>query len=607
MKHSSLRAYVILALIVLGWRLITALPLERAGYMDASYTQHVGGNLAQGRGFVQDVVWNYLEEQKTIPGSSNLYWLPLPSMLAASSMMLFGISYRAAQIPFILLSLIPPLFAFYLARRLYQRDDYAWMAGLLTAFSGFYIIYWVSPDNFTPFAVTADFALLFMAVGVITRAGRYFFLAGIFIGLAQLARADAVLLLLVAPILLVWHGRMEFTPTTTPSLPAQTDSQGMAVKTTPSLPAQTDSQGMAVKTMPSLPAQTDSQGMAVKTMPSLPGQTATSEASAAVTMGRFRVLVAANVFAWAGFLLVLAPWLVRNYFTVGSLLAPGSARTLWLFNYDEFFSFDVSRLTLDRYLAWGIGNIVASKLNALGFILLLLVGAGLVFLVPFQIIGFWKTRGRAEMQAALIYLALLMPAMAFVFTFPATHGSMLHSATAWVAYGAVAVPPGLDAAIAWIAKRRRRWNVTQAQKFFRAGTLLLAILLSLYLYASGVWLPPGQNATAPLWNGRDVEYAAIDAALDARGVPDTAPIITVDPPSFINETGRRSIYFPTESVDAIFDAAHQFDARYLVLQYDKPITVHALYEGKATVDGLTPVTTVRDALGRPVTLFEITR
>lgn len=523
--------YFVLATIVLALRLFTALPLERAGYMDASYTQHVGANLARGRGFTQELVWNYLEEQKTIPGPSNLYWLPLPSMLAGISMTLFGISYRAAQIPFILLSLIPPLFAFYLARRMYARDDYAWMAGLLTAFSGFYTIYWVSPDNFTPFAVTAGFALLFSALGVTQRDWKKFFLAGIFIGLSQLSRADALLLLLV-PFMLWWmhHKR-------------------------------------------------------IRVFPSFP----------------FLAL-------FIGFFLILSPWLIRNYFTIGSFFAPASTRTLFLLNYDEFFSYDVSRLTLARYLEWGFGNIMASKFEALGFVLLvLLFGVWQIFLAPFAAIGFWKMRARVEMQAALLYLALLVLAMAFVFTFPATHGSMLHSATALVAFGAVAVPPGLDAVIAWLGKRRKKWNVAQAQTFFRAGAVGLAIFFSLYLYASGVWLPPSENATTPLWNQRDIEYAAMDRELDARNVPDDAPIVTIDPPSFINQTGRRSIYMPTESVDAIFDAARQFNARYLVLQFDKPASLRALYDGRATIDGLAPIATTQDALGRPVTLFEITR
>jgi hypothetical protein len=129
----------------------------------------------------------------------------------------------------------------------------------------------------------------------------------------------------------------------------------------------------------------------------------------------------------------------------------------------------------------------------------------------------------------------------------------------------------------------------------------------MFLYAQGVWLPPGDGAASPLWNQRDIEYAAIDAELDARNVPGEIPVITVDPPSFVNDTGRRSIYLPTESVDAIFDAARQFGARYLVLQYDKPATMRDLYDGKITVSGLNKIATVRDGLGRPVTLFEVTR
>lgn len=532
MGKGTLRPYVLLSAIVLALRLLTALPLEQPGYMDASYTLHVGRNLASGRGFVQDIAWNYLDGPLPLPQPSNSYWLPLPAILAGASMTLFGDSYRAAQLPFILLSLVPPLLAFYLARRMYARDDYAWMAGLLTAFSGFYTIYWNSPDNFTVFAVTAGLALLFLASGVMSARTSWFLVAGIFVGLSQLARADALLLLLVAPIL-IWWNRAH-----TPRLPA------------------------------------------------------------------LKALAALG----AGFLLVVTPWFIRNYFAFGSLLAPGSTRTLFLLNYDEFFSFDVGRLTLERYLNWGIGNIALAKLSALGFVLMVLVfGVWQIFLAPFAAIGFWKMRARVELQAAAIYLGLLVVAMAFVFTFPATHGSMLHSATALIAFGMAAVPPGLDAVIAWVGKRRKTWNVPQAQKFFRAGVVGLSVFLSLFLYAGGVWIPPGEGAGAPLWNARDMEYVEIDRALDGLGVADDVPIVTVDPPSFINQTGRRSIYLPTESVEAIFQAARQYGAEYLVLQYDKPATMVGLYAGKETIAGLEAVATTTDALGRPVTLFEITR
>src|SRR5215212_8516562 len=98
-SETKLRPYLLLALLVLVFRLATALPLEHAGYMDASYAVHVGSNLATGRGLVQDIAWNYLDGAKPLPQPSNTYWLPLPSLLAGGSMSLFGVSYRAAQIP----------------------------------------------------------------------------------------------------------------------------------------------------------------------------------------------------------------------------------------------------------------------------------------------------------------------------------------------------------------------------------------------------------------------------------------------------------------------------------------------------------------------------
>lgn len=533
----KVRAYLVLAIVTLALRVATALPLTRAGYMDASYTIHVGANLVQGRGLVEDILWNYLDRPTGLPHPSNLYWLPLPAMLAAGSFLAFGVSYHSSQVPFILLSLFPPLFAFYLARRIFavvpeRRETFAWTAGLLAAFSGFYTIYWVSPDNFTPFAVTADLALLFIAFGIESKSLARFFLAGIFIGIAQLARADAVLLLAVIPLVLF------------------------------------------------------------------------------LTLSHsLNYVIRSTLIALVAFLLVIMPWLWRNFMVVGTPLPQGGLQTLWLTTYDEFFSFDVSRLTFARYLEWGVGNIIASKLSALGFNLLVLIFGGLlVFLAPFAFIGLWQLRNRNEMRVALIYLVLLLIAMSFIFTYPSTHGSMLHSSSALVTYLAVAVPLGLDVVLEWVSRRRRTWNLPEARQFFQIGFVALAVAISIFLYTQGVFANViGGPSTTPLWNQRDIEYAAMDKALQARSVPLESPVLTVDPPSFHNETGRRSIYIPTESTDAIFQAAHEFGSRYLVLQYDHPRTLNGLYDSGGSLDGLTALARTTDALGRPVTLFAIER
>jgi hypothetical protein len=217
-------------------------------------------------------------------------------------------------------------------------------------------------------------------------------------------------------------------------------------------------------------------------------------------------------------------------------------------------------------------------------------------------------RRRVEIQAALVYLGMLFAVMTLLFTFPAMRGSMLHSSSALVAFFAVAVPPGLDTIVGWIGRRRKNWNVEQAGVFFRAGFTLLALVISSLLFASGVWgLGAREESSIPLWNERDIEYAAMDEALDGLGVEESEPVLTIDPPSWVNETGRRSVYLPTESVEAVFEAAARYGARYLVLQFDHPRTLDALYKGQAQVEGLRAVARAEDALGRPVTLFEVRR
>ncbi|MBI3912989.1 MAG: hypothetical protein HY327_02150, partial [Chloroflexi bacterium] len=163
---NAMRPYFLLFTFTFLFRLATALPLEHAGYMDASYALHIAENLTRGQGLVENILWNYLDQPTGLPHPSNLYWMPLPSLLIAPLFAIFGATYRVAQVPFIVLSSLLPLVAFHLSRKIFARDDFAWAAGLFTAFSGFYTIYWVSPDNFTPFALTASLCLFAIARGV---------------------------------------------------------------------------------------------------------------------------------------------------------------------------------------------------------------------------------------------------------------------------------------------------------------------------------------------------------------------------------------------------------------------------------------------------------
>ena len=195
-------AVLALALIV---RWLAALPQMQPNYMDAAYYTVGGQRLAQGYGFTDPYVWHYLDQPATLPQPSHLYWMPLPSLLVAASQLIFGVNYRAAQVPFVLLSAALPLIAYAMAWQLSANRRHAWLAALLTIFSAFYLPYWGVPESFTPFAVCGALALwLGSGQGGDKETSRHASLralaAGVCVGLAHLSRADGFLLLI--PMLL---------------------------------------------------------------------------------------------------------------------------------------------------------------------------------------------------------------------------------------------------------------------------------------------------------------------------------------------------------------------------------------------------------------------
>ncbi len=552
----SPRAYILLLTITLVVRIATALPLQQAGYMDASYAIHVAENIAVGRGLTEDVLWNYLDRPAGLPHPSNLYWMPLPSFLIAPFFALFGISYRVAQIPFILLSLIPPLFAFHLGSRVLGRDDYAWVGALLTIFSGFYMVYWVSPDNFTPFAVTASLCLYTIACGVETNSGRYYVAAGVLAGLSHLARADGILLLAAVPIALL--------------MATSSGNTSFGV-----------------------------QASGSEDSPLAHHASRITDYVSRITHHVLRF----TLYALLGYLLVMAPWFARNYLAVGMPYPSAGAKTLWLTSYDELFRF-ADDLTPARYLAWGLVPIIESKVVAIWRSLLVLSFANmLLFLTPFVLAGLWRLRKCIEFLPFLIYGFLLFWVMVLAFTFPSWRGTLLHSGIALLPFCSVAVPSGIDAAVRWVARRRRTWDVSRALPVFQIGFVVLAVIVSFYVYGGGLF---GSSAgrDSPLWNERDAGYSDIAQWLD-RNAHDEDIVMAGDPASFYNVSHRRAIVIPSESVDAVLAAARRYRASYLVLDHDYPRPLKDLYEGRTTVQGLSPTVSVRDPAGHPVMLFEV--
>ncbi len=196
-RYSWRNAYVLVFALALLVRVIAALPQDQPNYMDAAYYTVGGQRLAQGFGLNDPYVWNYLDQPTNLPHPSHLYWMPLPSILVVVSQSIFGVSYRAAQIPFVLLAALLPVLAYLIASRISSVRRHAWMAALLTMFSPFYLPYWGVPESFAPFAVAGALALYWACA----EAKWKLLAAGACVGLAHLSRADGALLLL--PVLLI--------------------------------------------------------------------------------------------------------------------------------------------------------------------------------------------------------------------------------------------------------------------------------------------------------------------------------------------------------------------------------------------------------------------
>lgn len=311
----------------------------------------------------------------------------------------------------------------------------------------------------------------------------------------------------------------------------------------------------------------------------------------------FREGVAASV----GYLLIMMPWFLRNYLEAGTIFPGGGFQTLWLTNYNELFAYE-PHLSAARYWEWGIGNIVASKLQSAWTCALIILGATLFYMAPMVVVALRKAYSMPLFRPVLWYSVILLTLMPLVFTFPATRGSLFHSSTALIAWYMALVPYGLARVIDFIAARRRTWNATQANQVFSVGFVGLAIFITLGIYAEAVWLPAQPTALLPRWNERTIPYPEVAAWL-AVNAPPNALIFVDDPPLFTGTTGHPSLAIPYDGIAPLTRAAQAWGAEYFLLDFDNARAYRPMYEEQQGEGDWEFVTTFTDGLNRPMVLF----
>jgi hypothetical protein len=518
--------------LALAVRLLAAWLLTGPTYMDTAYYAVGARQLAGGAGFDEPFLWHYLDDPAGLPHPGFLYWMPFPSLLAAPLATLIPGSFFALQLPFVLLSALLPLVAYRLAWKITGRRRSAWLAGLLTTFSGFFFPYWTLPETFTPFAVFGSAALC-LAGRETQGAGNNrrregwlaYLLAGLLVGLAHLTRADGVLLLPVVAL-----GPLISSPTRNT-------------------------------------------------------QHATSDKPRSSRLGvsHWSLVIGYWLLVIPGYLLVMGPWFLRNFALIGAPLSPAGTKTLWLRVYDDLFCYGCD-LSLNSYVAWGWSNILHSKLNALWInFQRLLAEDGLIFLLPFILVGLYRLRRRPVFVLSSAYLLLAYLLHSVAFTFPGPRGGFFHATAAVLPFLFTAGAEGLEVVVRW-AGRRRRWNLRQAQAVFATATTVGSVILSVYVMAMHL----------PAWRDAGAVYRDVVAWLDAQHGLDAPTVMVGNPPSFYYYAGVPAVVVPNGGVQTVLDVCERYGVDYLVLDSNRPDPLDALYEGRVSHPRLAQAVTFED-------------
>ena len=396
-----MRTPILLYLVALAVRggLIAAFP--DPAYPDSSYYVDVARSLAAGHGFTTDVIWifaevgNRLPANPTLPIPSNGHWLPLASLVQVPFIWLLGPTAFASTLPSALLGSLAAPLTWLIARDAGSRPTVALGAGLLAAAPAAGAVFMAQPENLA-ILLPLVAATLWMVGRGLKGSGRSFALAGLLAGLAALARNDGVLL--AGAIGLIWLGdRIRW-----------------------------------------LRRRSGSRAWVVAEV-------------------RPPIAIWAAVAAAKLFLLAIGPWWARQLTVFGSISpTAASGAALWIRSIDEWDSI-TAQPSLDRFLAQGLGTILASRLLGLGQALLIfsVVACSLV-LVPPLLVGIVARRRSPDFVPWLAYAPVVVLGAALLYPAHIPGGALVHSAIGLVPHTYILALEGVAALAGALALGRGR-------------------------------------------------------------------------------------------------------------------------------------------------------
>jgi hypothetical protein len=263
----------------------------------------------------------------------------------------------------------------------------------------------------------------------------------------------------------------------------------------------------------------------------------------------------------AAFVLVAAPWWVRQVTVFGHPSGADPLRTAFQTSYNDLFRLDQSHLNLRDYLqtnqmvAWGIKGYV--------LYLFLRVLAKAVALVGALALGALAIRElRREATPWLIYLLLGLLVPPLLVPYATGKGGMWHLLPALMP---IALALGMAVAVRAVERAGPR-----------RGLAVAAVLLAAVSFASPLywWVRLPRDATGenkPLYPSVAVE------AVEGLG-PNPAPALTDNAWGLYYVTGLPCAQFPSDSAAAALRVADAIGARYFITRADAPSAIPAIGE-----------------------------
>lgn len=307
------------------------------------------------------------------------------------------------------------------------------------------------------------------------------------------------------------------------------------------------------------------------------------------------------LFLFLGYLTLMLPWWIRNLQVVGSVMAPGGDRILWLLSYDELYTFPGDILTFQRWISTGLLDIFHDRLAALWTNLQSVIAVnGLIFLLPLMVMGLWHFRKVKLIQLTVLYGGLLLLAMSFIFPYIGARGAFFHSSAALMPILWAVTPMGLRVSIQWIGERRK-WNIPRAESVFGVTAVILALGLTLWLFVNRVFSPMDPSTQ---WGASNKTYQSVGEILQRSGT--SGEVVSVNnPPGFTTITGIDSVVIPNGEPDSLYAAIQQYGVGWVVLEANHPQGLDDLYLNPDSVSWLQVEKIIEDSSGSEVFIYKV--